>query len=112
MSSPLRVRLVAERPSAGGLGERRTVFPAAGCRRGPTSRPTPGPGSHPLIEAGQPVARDFFAHHEERLVLLTNGKFSFYLRVRWEVRLHLESDLDLAILGDHLKRAEAHVQIG
>ena len=74
--------------------------------------PRPGRKSIPLIEAGQPVARDFFAHHEERLVLLTNGKFSFYLRVRWEARLHLESDLDLAILGDHLKSAEAHVQIG
>ncbi len=112
-SSPLRVRVVAERPRAGGSrGSGRASSQAPVVDTDHVLGPCPGREAVPLVEADQPVVGVFFAHHEEHLVLLTNGEFSVYLRIRWEVRLQLESDLDLAVLCDHLVGAEGDVREG
>ena len=102
-SSPLRVRVVAERLRAGGSrGSGRTSSQSPVVDTDHVLGPCPGREAVPLVEADQPVVGVFFAHHEERLFLLTNSEFPVDLRVRWEARLHLEPDLHLAVLGDHL----------
>src|SRR5918997_7160370 len=112
-SSPFRVRVVAERPRAGGSrGSGRASSQAPVVDTDHVLGPCPSREAVPLVEADQPVVGVFFAHHEEHLVLLTNGEFSVYLRIRWEVRLQLKPDLDLAVLGDHLVGAEGDLREG
>ena len=112
-SSPLRVRVVADRPRAGwGRGSGRASSQPPVVDAGHVLGPCPGREAIPLIEAGHPVTRVFFVHYEEHLILLTNGEFSVYLRVRWEVRLHLEPDLDFTAFHDHLVGAEGDVREG